>query len=158
MSQVTLAGMSQVSLPTIQNLEADRGNPSIDILEKLGAILGLSFRIDSSVLNWNLLAHFGVPVWSSRSKVSCSDNLAIFFCELRRAIVWSSENPGYEREKEALFATVIAIRDHFGTTYSKYLSDLERDFESLQSFYRLPMTGRIIQLRRQALARLATRL
>jgi transcriptional regulator with XRE-family HTH domain len=69
LSQVALAQASRISLPTIQNLEAGKGNPSLLILEPLLAALGMKLEVTHCPTNWDLLANLGVPIFSQSPRV-----------------------------------------------------------------------------------------
>jgi transcriptional regulator with XRE-family HTH domain len=149
LSQVALAIKSGVSLPTIQNIEAGKGNPSLDILEKLSMALGFSIFYVQREPDWNLLTAHGLPLMEqSKIILNVMIDRSQVVNELLLASVWITERPNLERDRDALQATIVAIRDHYGTFYLKNLAQSK----SVQAVASLPMTGRVIKLRRIALA------
>jgi transcriptional regulator with XRE-family HTH domain len=62
LSQVELASLSGVSLPTIQNIEAQKANPSLEILEKLFGCLGIEIKAQLQPLNYGIAIALGVPL------------------------------------------------------------------------------------------------
>jgi transcriptional regulator with XRE-family HTH domain len=152
LSQVALAVKSGVSLPTIQNIEAGKSNPSLDVIEKLGAALGFLILFEQKEPEWSLLSDHGLPLLDNFNthQNNMSDRIQ-FVNELLLACVWISEKSNCEREREALQALVVAIRDHYSTFYNKNLAHSK----SVQQLSHLPMTGRVIKLRRIAIASLS---
>ena len=64
LSQQRLASLSGVSLPTIQNLEYDKANPSWSIAQKILRALGYDISINARAVDWDRLASYGVPISS----------------------------------------------------------------------------------------------
>lgn len=60
LTQSTLAQLSGVSLPTIQNIEAGKANPSILVLEKILTTLGAQLKIEIKPLDYDLLTLFNM--------------------------------------------------------------------------------------------------
>ncbi len=140
--------MSGVSLPTIQNIEVEKGNPSLDVLEKLSLALGLQIRFECVPANWDLLAKCGVPI-TSQSKISTKPTADLLIHQLRLASAELERGTSEEetdRKKKALEATVWAIQSHHRTFYEERL-------EKIPAIHRLlphPITGQHIKLRRMA--------
>src|SRR4051794_9862007 len=65
MTQMELAHQTKLSLPTIQNIESNRANPSLETLQTLAHHLGLELKIDVRPAPWDLLAFYGAPLLSS---------------------------------------------------------------------------------------------
>ena len=61
-SQTALAVRAGVSLATLQNIEADRANPSLSTLEKLLEPLGLGLALEPQQADWDALAGLGLPL------------------------------------------------------------------------------------------------
>ncbi len=62
LSQIELAVKSGVSLPTIQLLEAGKGNPTLEILKKLERALGFTLEVSEEEPDWALLQKWILPV------------------------------------------------------------------------------------------------
>jgi transcriptional regulator with XRE-family HTH domain len=162
LTQVTLAHASGVSLPTIQNLEAGRGNPSLSVLEPLFAALELKIEIHERAVDWNLLARLGVPITSDGSEASADSpqkkgdrSAALLMNELKRAafeLNGQSEDPERPRKRDAVQALLLALHDHFPAFYKAQCESVPVLHELLPA--RKEITGRIIKLRRIAIANL----
>ncbi|MBI1860440.1 MAG: helix-turn-helix transcriptional regulator [Deltaproteobacteria bacterium] len=149
LSQVQLAALSGVSLPTIQNIEANKTNPTLEILEKLAAPLGLAIRLESVTPGWDLLAACGVPILS-RDKNSGYPSAESLIRQLLLATRELSDE-GETRKKEAIQATLLALRDYFPSFFSKYLSRSPL----IQKQIPTDLSGRVIRLRRIAIENLS---
>ena len=62
LTQVELAMLSDVSLPTIQNLDAGKGNPSWTTIQALADRVGFEVKIEPKRANWDELARCGAPL------------------------------------------------------------------------------------------------
>lgn len=146
-SQVQLATKAGVSLPTLQNIEAGKANPSWDILQKLFNVLGYSIRIEENPPNWAVLAYVGVPIAVESSHVKVTSEVAQ--AELRVALAYLASSKAMNREEESLFAFAAALQDHYPRIFKKYSSSqfdqlLEKKLKQMDR-------GRFIRLRRAAL-------
>lgn len=155
LSQASLANKAQVSLPTIQNLESGRANLSWDILSRVLTVLGLSWNLQQSPLNWELLASQGVPLSSQNAKSRDAKRDAPtngdFEVEIRKALaelVAGGKNMKLTREWESLLAYVWALRDHYPSRYKRYCGNFAINDYLVSS----ERHGRLIKLRRLALA------
>lgn len=154
-SQVQLAGFSGVSLPTIQNIEANKGNPSFEVIQKLSESLGLSLELKPAAANWDLLSAHGVPLLSKAPKiVSPSGGVLVkqiqFACrELTQEDLTS--NSDAFRKKQALKAALWALETHFPTFFKKNLSHSP----VIQRLLSEKKTGELIKLRRIAIESLS---
>lgn len=158
LSQVKLAALSGVSLPTIQNLEAGNkggaANPSINTLEKLFLVLGLSLRIDYEGVNWDLLAILGVPIseqsrvnkLKGSQKISSAEKLIQTLPQACLEIMKSSASDN-ERKKEAVQALLLALETHYPSFYKKHFS-----IPVIKEIKAKKLTGRLVKLRRISLA------
>jgi transcriptional regulator with XRE-family HTH domain len=152
LTQTELAHLSGVSLPTIQNLEKGRGNPSLSILEPIGRVLGIDLRFEIHKTDWSQLIAAGVPLMGQENVSHGQINLENMLCELRLACVEVFENAQIDpRNKEALSAFLIAIKSHYPAFYKKKLArcPAARELTSVE------VTGRMIELKRLALARVS---
>lgn len=152
LTQVELAVQARVALATLQALEAGKANPGWDTLSRLGEVLGLRAAITSLPADWDLLVRAGVPL--SETDRAAADaappRIASVFREWVRAWMGSAS----EREREALQGYVVALRDHFPSFFTE---EWKRSAAVGQAL-RLPVTGRIVKLRRIAIALQARRL
>jgi transcriptional regulator with XRE-family HTH domain len=157
LTQVELAHASGVSLPSIQNLEAGKGNPSMQTLEPLLRALGMELEIRSQGADWAVLAELGLPLTApSRSRHAARArrdpetlvrHLALAAAELAEP----GEAPDRERKREAVEATLLAIQHHFPSFYEKRCKRVP----ALRNVFPTEVTGRLIKLKRQALASVA---
>jgi transcriptional regulator with XRE-family HTH domain len=75
LTQMRLAIQAGVSLPTIQNLEAKKGNPTIGLLEKISTALGCSLEMVSNEPDWGLLQRAGLPFETEEGPVSIGEGM-----------------------------------------------------------------------------------
>ena len=152
LTQVELAHLSGVSLPTIQSLEKGRGNPSLSVLEPVGRVLGIDLRFEIHQADWNLLIAAGVPLMGQENVSPGRVSIEVLLRELRLACVETIENTQADpRNKEALAAFLLAIKSHYPTFYKKNLAKCAaaRELASVE------ITGSMIELKRLALARVS---
>lgn len=149
LSQVKLAQVSGVSLPTIQNIEAGKANPTLEIVERLAKALGLMIRIEAAPFDINTACALGVPLLSEESQkpsLFFQPNVDKVIEESRKWLQGFHDHTFGERETVALIAFLAAVRDHYFSTYQLFSNSV---FEKLISQYRTD--GRVIKLRRIAL-------
>lgn len=152
LSQVELSKASGVSLPTIQNIEAGKGNPSICILGALLDPLGLKIEIRFEEVDWDLLAKLGVPLTSiGKVKLTPSPELLIRVLRKYCIIIKNSETKIELRKLEALQALLLAIKVQFPTYFRKNI----HTSPVILSFVPPLVTGRLIKLKRIAEGALA---
>src|SRR3989344_3325283 len=142
-TKMKLAVLAGVSLPTIQNLESGKGNPTLELLEKIGGPLNTSFEYVSQEPNWGLLEQCGLPISLKQEKraktkvtpleLASQLKLAIHFCEHKKT---------EERLKEALASLTWAIQHHYPTYYSYCLESTE----TKTLFMKYPLKGRLLKL------------
>lgn len=150
-TQVRLAQESGVSLPTIQNIEARKGNPTIDILEKILMALGLKLSISNPAFDFERAIELGVPL-SGESKINLKKtNKVLLAKESKKWVYLFINNQLNKREEEALLAFLMAIMDHYPTYYSDFLACPIFD----QKIKETRNDGRLLKLRRIALAQLS---
>ena len=151
-SQAELARRAEISLLTVHQFEAGRGNPSLQVLEAMTRVLGTEIRFQAREPDWALLARMGVPITApeSRSPVPKRER---FLDELLYAVLSVQDvHPATEsRERETLRATLFALQSHYPTWFKRFLSRST----AVQGMIRQPITGREIKLRRIALQGLA---
>lgn len=122
-SQVKLAQESKVSLPTIQNIEAQKANPTIDVLEKLFLALGIEFIVQPIQFNVENAIALGVPLTSALKKQKKNEapkpSSTILKKETRKWQYALFENSLSEREELAIISFLVAIKDHYPRFYNE---------------------------------------
>lgn len=153
-TQMKLAIKAGVSLPTIQNIEMDKANPTVHLLEKICAPLNLSVELISNEPDWVLLEQCGLPISvEERSLVSLvkekpsPQNLAHHLL-LAIEYIEKQKDP---RWKEAVSALLWAIHHHY-YNYYLYCLDNPKTDKFLKNH---PLSGRIIKLMRIASSKLS---
>lgn len=155
LSQVELAHGSGISLPSVQNIEAGKGNPSLDTLEKLADYLGLEIRFEPKAADWDLLAALGAPITVLNPPPVVSKTPQNLLRLLRQAAVELSgvgEVEDRERKTEALQALLLALESHFPVFFRKHCAHSKLLAGGLRLDLNAP---RLVRLKRQAVASLA---
>lgn len=146
LTQSALAAQSGVSLPSIQIIESDRGNPSWDTLSLLAETLGLELKLAPAACDWDRLAALGAPLMSEERQAFPRTIDA-----LQREIARALTAPRTERQQEALIALLAALRDHYPQVFARCY----RRSPQVQDLLETPIQGRLIRLRRLAASALA---
>lgn len=144
-SQVKLAGLSGVSLPTIQNIEAGKANPSLEILERLAKPLGLLIRIEPRPANWDLLAACGIPL--TAKKIShFQPTPPLFSAELKAACLelLKEEGDDFLRKEKAIQVTLWTLATRYPKFYARELGNIP----AVQAVFPQKITGPFLKLRR----------
>ena|SRR3989338_6913916 len=150
-TQMKLATLAGVSLPTIQNLELGKGNPTLEILKKIGVSLNTSFQWTSQEPQWELLEKCGLPIHLVSSKDKTKITPFELAAQLKLAIHLCTQKHIEERLKEAVAALTWAIQHYYPTYYSYCLES--RETKSLLEKY--PLKGRISKLMKLAASGIA---
>src|SRR4051812_35640967 len=107
-TQVELAYQSGVSLPTVQNIEAHRANPSLETLSALANQLGLELTLRVKPANWEALCFYGLPLMDSGRHVpGMSPRPEAMIQNLREAsleLFYTPDSPERTRKLEAVQA------------------------------------------------------
>jgi transcriptional regulator with XRE-family HTH domain len=145
LSQSSLAALSGVSLPTIQNIEAGKANPSFDTLTALLKALGFELSITPIPFDPGVAVALGVPLSGDVAEVKANEALLtiespVWITNLSRGLL-------SEREATAVIAFYMGLKDHYPDTYQKLHTDF---LEKLLKDNRT--NGRVIKLRRIALS------
>jgi transcriptional regulator with XRE-family HTH domain len=152
LSQVELAALSGVSLPTIQNIEANKANPSLDVLEKLLSCFGIELRTQLQALDYSKAISLGVPLFDSNfDQDKIIPSVFLLFQESKKWSLLLSHSMLNEREEEAIVAFVYAINSHYPKFYKQKIRTKIFD-EKIETF---KSVGRVIKLRRIALVNLS---
>jgi transcriptional regulator with XRE-family HTH domain len=154
LSQVELSHLSGISLPTIQNVEAGRANPSLSILESLLAPLGLMIDIQSRKADWDALAALGLPLSAVKPK-KVRPGAELLLANLRLAALELAGGAGRdgesERKREALGALLLALKLQFPRFFKKHIAPSP----SIARMLPRSIDGRMIKLKRLAERRLS---
>jgi transcriptional regulator with XRE-family HTH domain len=151
LSQVALAVQAGISLPTLQNIEADKANPSWDIMHKLCLALDFDLQISSRPIDWGVLAYIGFALAAEQTQKTDLNPLKTQL-ELKKALYQLTENNLSLREKETLLAFMLALQSHFPSIFKKY-EYLLSESQLIKELKKVNM-GRIIKLRRISLSTL----
>ncbi|MBN2498800.1 MAG: helix-turn-helix transcriptional regulator [Deltaproteobacteria bacterium] len=122
LSQAELGRLCGLSLPSIQNIEAGRANPSLSSLEKLLDALGHRLQIDMQAMDWDLLASLGAPLSSSRSRAGHRRPSGLLR-SLRLALLALSapgDEPDRQRKQDCVQALLLALKLHFPSFYRRH--------------------------------------
>lgn len=149
MTQQKLAELAGVSLPTVQNIESGKANPSLEVLNKISSVIGLSVELKTLDVDWDLLASLGVPLTAQIQKPKIRPTRQILELELRKAIV-STAGKSVDRKIEALAATLLALKTHWPSVYEGFGS-LKIEADQLINLQDL---GRLLKLRPLAISKL----
>lgn len=160
-SQSHLAHLSGLSLASIQNMEAGKANLSISNLASLLEVLGYDLKLVRRQVEWEKLICYGLPILPAKSLekearvrgIECLEKLLVGACA---EFVQRSE-PGSHRnlrEKEALQAMILALRDHFPSLFEEHFSSYKVIKELVPKNEQV--TGKIIKLRRIAIDHLSS--
>ena len=151
LTQMELASKSGISLPTIQNMESGKANPSLDILTRVLNALGLEIKISAPSFQLDRAILLGVPL-SSSLPISVMKPSRELLC--LESIKWTHhfrENMFSEREKLAVTSFLCAIKDYWPTIYREIECQIfNKQIEATRN------NGHLIKLRRMAIATLST--
>lgn len=165
LTQSELAHRAGVSLPTIQNIEAGRANPSLATLNAVLDALGLRLEIEARPVDWDRLAVCGAPLMvrektAELESTGTSDHLSgppdaeTLLANLRdacRELRADTVEPGDQRRREAVHALLLALKLHFPSFFEEHLAGVEMYEEILSD----PISGRSIRMTREAASALA---
>ena len=150
LSQVQLSNESEVSLPTIQNIEAGKANPTLEVISKLMKVFGLQIQIVAPSFSAERAATFGVPLLVEPDP-SFRPNKKNLTLEVRTWIQQVISEKVSARDKDAIIAFCLAIRLHYPKFYAQKIASPILD--------RLTQNGsndaRNIKLYRLALAKMS---
>ena len=165
LTQSELAHRAGVSLPTVQNLEAGRANPTQATLSAVLEALGFQVQAVASPADWDGLARCGAPLLLAGPEGSPSGPAEVreshfrpspqqLLEHLRAAcleLLESPEEEGQARRREAVQALLMALQGHFPSFFQEHLAGIPLYASHLSR----PADGRTIRLAREAVAVLA---
>ncbi len=136
-----------MSLATLQSIEANRANPALSTWQAILAVVGLVPDVRPVLPDWSVLSVLGAPLALEEphpSPVHRSPELLVH--QLRLALAQTeSLSP---RQHEAVWAVLLSLHDHYPRFFRRHFG---RSSAS-DALLRHPPTGRIVKLRRLALA------
>lgn len=148
-TQFQLAQDSGVSLPTLQNIEAEKGNPGLQLVENILKSLNYAVTFTPLPPDWEELSSLGVPLSGKKNQ---KPHLHLLMPALTKALLYRKLHAQESsREWEALAAFLLGLKTHFPATYER-LKDLKDEAENLIQAQDI---ARLIKLRRIALAQQA---
>tara|TARA_Y100000590_G_scaffold458480_1_gene613294 strand:- start:1706 stop:2215 length:510 start_codon:yes stop_codon:yes gene_type:complete len=151
LSQSQLAQGVSLSLPTIQRFESNRTHLSFDSYCKILEFLGLELELKETSM-WNKLSALGVPIFLNEP-VLVNKNAENLVHYLRHGIIHVFKNDkNFSREKDAVLATLFALKLHYPLLYREVSHILPKTL-NFDKFYR---DGRMIKLKRIALSQIGT--
>lgn len=150
-TQQYVAQAASLSLATVQNIETGAmPNPRYATLQQIATVLGASITLLPPRANLELLCALGLP-FASGKRIEVVRNGEI----LKRELLLATETHTFQkfelRIQEAIHALVIALHDHFPSTFKK----ISKNHPQFSKMVRKPRTGRLIKLRRIAVNYLA---
>jgi transcriptional regulator with XRE-family HTH domain len=151
LTQMELATKSSISLPTIQNIESGKANPSLEILTRILHVLGLEIIVSAPPFEVEKAILLGVPLSSNHSSAVIKPSSDILFLEARKWAHYYRENLFSERESLAITSFLCALKDYWPTIYREIECPIfETQIETSRK------NGHLIKLRRMAIATLST--
>jgi transcriptional regulator with XRE-family HTH domain len=155
LTQVELASRSGVSLPTIQQLERGKSNPSWDTLEKLGRVLRFQAELRPPVINWEAWASLGVPLLAKPQETPRTNAPSQMRSKLEALLdptLIALSFEAKEREREAFEGFLLAL----ALDYPETFQTLKKRHRLLEHFLPKELSGRHIKLKRIATSVLCT--
>jgi transcriptional regulator with XRE-family HTH domain len=151
LTQMELATQSGISLPTIQNIESGKANPSIEILTRVLNVLGLEIKVSVPGFQAESAVLLGVPLSANHSTTLMKPSRSLLLSEARKWTHYFKENVFSEREALAITSFLCALKDYWPSIYSQIECPI---FNKLISISR--NNGHCIKLRRIAIANLSS--
>jgi len=150
LTQMELATKSGISLPTIQNIESGKANPSLEILTRILNVLGLEIKVSAPAFQVEKAILLGVPLSSNQSISVIKPSRDMLCLEARKWAHFYRENIFSERESLAITSFLCAIKDYWPTIYTEIKCPIfDKQIESSRN------NGHLIKLRRMAIATLS---
>ena len=156
LTQAVLSAKAGVSLATLQNIEGGTANPSLATLRRLFNVLGLDLTVRPESADWDVLAALGLPLSTVAGRRKNTTIRDLPEQVNRAALELSGEESGAPRQRklESLQALLLALRQHFPSTYQLWFSRVP----IVRKLIPQEPTGRVIKLSRIARAHLVENL
>jgi transcriptional regulator with XRE-family HTH domain len=119
LSQQKLAQNAGVSLATIQNLEAGKGNPELFTIQSIANALSLELELNQKEVKSEELVELGVPLLSKEERIPLrrgSAHLAERISHLGSGLI--NLRP-QSREGIALVSYLCALQDHYPSIWNR---------------------------------------
>jgi transcriptional regulator with XRE-family HTH domain len=151
LTQQECAHRARISLATLQNLEAGKGNPCLSVLSTLCPALTLELEIRPETVHWEVLAALGAPLLETAplAPPSPKPSPERLIQELPAACADGARTP---RQTEALQGLLLALQLHYPQFFARHLGRIP----AVTALTPRVWTGRQIQLKRLALATLGS--
>lgn len=152
-SQQRLAELSGLSIATIQVIESGRGNPTLEILEKISKVLSLNVEVISKKTNWDLLCNYGLGLTSESKDKTPLQPKKLPQLLTSACLELKNSNGIYDKERYlvATEALVLAIKNHYPTFFKTHV-----DIPIIKYFIPKKITGKHIKLYRYSKGVLGT--
>jgi transcriptional regulator with XRE-family HTH domain len=119
LSQQKLAQKAGVSLATIQNLEAGKGNPELFTVQSIASALSLDLELTSKKIKIEELVELGIPLFSKEGAIPLrqhSDSLVDRLSHLGPSLKDISPQ---SREGKAIASYFCALQDHYPSIWNQ---------------------------------------
>ena len=117
LSQLELASMAKVSLATLQNLEAGRGNPELKTILNLFSVLGLSIEVINRKPDWEKWISYGLPLISNKPHfIPVREKFVAEFLKLNPSPDFNDLD---DRIKKAWVSFLCEVRDHYPRIFNR---------------------------------------
>ncbi|GEM_PF-2219887 len=148
MTQVELAYQTGISLPTIQNIEAGKANPSLKTIEALFDVLNVKLLLTKeNEMEYDWLVELGVPLPQKRRAPLREDLIQYGDRLLARFLMCKSQSQEY-----AAFAAYFScLQDHYPDIFNQICRQQQAKVE--QAIMKVPVQTLVI-LKTRALAKL----
>lgn len=149
LSQQKLAEKAGLSIATIQNLEAGKGNPTLEVVESLSNILNFNIEFLPQKTDWESLCYYGLGLASEddqmikskklRNKYKLKELLISACLEIKNSKVIVDKS----RYVVSVESLIFAIKNH----YSKFFSE-NLNLPIIKEFLPKELTGKHLKLYR----------
>ncbi|MCM0607107.1 MAG: helix-turn-helix domain-containing protein [Xanthomonadaceae bacterium] len=149
LSQSALSSLSGVSVPMIQLIESEKGNPSIKTLVMILDSLHMKLVCKEEKFNWDRFARHTALLYEQGTveRAFCTEQTLVS-CLIAAGETLAKEKD--QRKKEALESTLLALELYYPDFYRQLLVESS----ALKKLCAFSISGRHIKLKRIALERL----
>lgn len=131
LSQTELALRSGVGLATVQNIEGNRGNPSLKTLDSIFKVLQIELKFErmGEPVNWSVLARLGCPILAKsepalKDRSLASQSVTPTRSSLLEQLRFLASTHLRKREARAVASWLHAIRDHYPSVWQEIPTSL----------------------------------
>jgi len=152
LSQVGLAYHANVSLPTIQNIEAGKANPSLSVLQAITSVLGYAVRLEPAEPDWDLLAKCGAPFLEKKSSKGIQASPELLSGLLKKVCHYlNTHKEAKQRMVEAVQGLLLAIYFHYPQFFRKSF----KNSQAVHLIFPKKITPRLLKLKRISLSNIS---